>query len=185
MTTPAPRSRGRRRARRALIALLVVTVVSALTLDRLFWQPSSDSPAQADAVVVIGGAGDRLAEAEKLIDEHYATTLVATNSIVDPAGGCPKVQARTHGTLICFIPKPFSTRGEARGVASLVKQHGWSSILLVLSTTQATRARIRSRRCYHAEMRVITVGVPSSSLVHLTLYEGGALLKAEFVERGC
>ena len=62
----------------------------------------------------------------------------------------------------------------------------WHQIIVVMRTTQATRARLRIGRCYPG--RVLEVGVTPSGLwdwVHGIIYEWGALVKALVLQRSC
>jgi hypothetical protein len=88
--------------------------------------------------------------------------------------------------LICRRPDPYSTRGEARLITALAHQYGWHSLLVVTSDDQATRARVRLRRCWDGGLRVLTVGAsPWWRLPYTTVYEAAALVKAEVWQRGC
>ena len=51
--------------------------------------------------------------------------------------------------MICFVPNPGTTQGEARATAKLAREHKWRQIIVVSGTPQTTRARIRFDRCTH------------------------------------
>jgi hypothetical protein len=98
---------------------------------------------RAAAIIVLGGNGagpeDR---GIRLAKEGYATTLVF--SLV-PSQTCAH-SAITKITVLCFRADPQTTQGEARSIAALAHRHHWNRILVVMSTTQASRARLRIGR---------------------------------------
>jgi len=157
-----------------LVALAVATAV-------LFVWPSTDQPRPADAIVVLGGDGARLATGVALVREGIAPTLaVSVGSLYDPC-------FRQHEpfTLICFRAQPLTTQGEARWLAAAAKAMGWHNVLVVVSKPQATRARVRIRRCYRGNLQVVAVHVGVRRTLADAVYEWAALLKAETVQRGC
>ena len=62
--------------------------------------------------------------------------------------------------VVCFLPRPYSTRGEARGFARLARAHGWHSVIVVTSTYHVRRARMLFKRCFDG--RVEAVGAEPS-----------------------
>ena len=159
----------------------------AATARWLVW-PTQDRPTHADAIVVFGGDGDRFGEAVTLAQAGYASTLVVS---IDKYPGSPCDQgASTYGLsssieLICFLPDPFTTRGEARYLADLSNQRGWSHVIVVTNTAQATRAKIRIDRCWGGDLDFISVRPDFRRSVRDVIHEWGALGKALLFERSC
>ena len=87
--------------------------------------------------------------------------------------------------LICFDPDPGDTRGEAEFVGRLAKTYHWSSVVLVTTRAQDTRARIVVGRCFSGPIYVITGSLPLGSWLHQIAYEWGALFKALVLHRSC
>jgi uncharacterized SAM-binding protein YcdF (DUF218 family) len=89
-------------------------------------------------------------------------------------------------SIICFIPHPLTTQGEARAVARLARTHNWRQIILVPGIPQTTRARIRFDRCYHGTL-LFDPASPGGlgEWIHNVIYEWGALIKALALQRGC
>src|SRR5436305_11321179 len=117
-----------RRVVLAAVGLLVVAWVAATAV--LFLWPGEDSPRQASAVVVLsGGRKPRLDKALELMRRHVAPVLVISDGR-DPLW--PKANRLCAGhasfTVVCFKPKPYSTRGEAEEVARLAARRRWRSI---------------------------------------------------------
>ena len=125
----------------------------------LFVWPREDVPRHPDAVVVLSGSrAERLPKALRVRAATGARTLVIS-------GGFDRKwrQARAYCTgrvrasfrVICFTPRPNSTRGEAKEVARLARRHGWRSIAVVTSTYHVFRARLLFRRCYPGRLAVV------------------------------
>jgi uncharacterized SAM-binding protein YcdF (DUF218 family) len=87
--------------------------------------------------------------------------------------------------LICFNPDPGTTRGEAEALGRLAKQYRWSSVVLVTTSFQDTRARMMAKRCFGGSTYVVTAPLPASSWPYQIAYGWGALLKAMVVDRAC
>jgi uncharacterized SAM-binding protein YcdF (DUF218 family) len=168
------------RRRRSLIGAAICAVVVVAT-GILFWSPASSRPRKADAVVVFGGAGARDEEGERLVREGIAPILAeSVNTTYDP---CYRQQARFP--VICFRPQPLTTQGEARWLAATARTRGWHRVVVVVSVPQATRARLRIRRCYSGELQIVTVHLSVASMLANAVYEWGATSKALTLQRGC
>jgi len=87
--------------------------------------------------------------------------------------------------VVCFEARPYNTRGEARGVARLAREHGWTRIVVVSSTFHLTRVKLLFQRCYSG--RLWLVGAPLSwwRLPQEWGSETGKLAVQLTVERGC
>jgi hypothetical protein len=168
----------------AAVVVLVLAFV-ALTL-RLFVYPDLNAPQRSDAIVVLGGNGaGPFDEGVALARQHDAPTIVL--SLV-PGYAChgsvlPEVPA-VH--LLCFRADPLSTQGEGRAIARLAALHHWKRVIVVMPTSQATRARLRIGRCYPGQ--VLEVGVTPPGLwswMRGITYEWPSLLKALVVQPSC
>lgn len=149
------------------------------------WFPRSDAPGTADVVFVLGGTNMnvRVRTGADLVRQGHAPYLVVSRS--DPDHRCEEFADLAGTEMECDRPEPFTTQGEARLIARLAREHGWHSIIAVVSDEQATRARIRLRRCWSGGLRVVTVSTPLTSVPYTTLYETAAMVKAEVLQRGC
>lgn len=182
-----------RRARRVVVSvglvLVALLVLGTVTTYRLFVWPPTDTPTQADAVVVFAGAdGERQAEGARLVQEGVAPVLVVSD------GGRPQLEkyrvCRTPGQVkvICFSPDEDDTRSEAQEFARLAAENDWRSLVMVTSVTHVERAHLLLTRCYDGQVQ--TVGTP---LRNDHSYETGlqiahewvALVRAWTLERGC
>jgi len=185
------RSRGvlagwRRLSRTARIALrtalALILIFAAMTARLLVW-PAQGMPAQVSAIVMLAGPGVRLPVALQLADERRAPVLVVSQGYDGYGSPCPP---RPPGVqLICFDPKPPTTRGEAEYIGRLTKKYHWTSLVVVTSPPQATRARMLIERCFAGAVYSATGPLPMRSWPYQIAYGWGALAKALFVERTC
>jgi uncharacterized SAM-binding protein YcdF (DUF218 family) len=146
--------------------------------------PRSNAPVNSDAFVVLGGDtfATRLAAGLELAQAYPDSTLVVST----PGGRkqCPSRQVPLS-RLICFVPDPSTTRGEARMAAKLAVENGWKSMTVVTTADQVWRARLRFDRCWSGDLRVVQA--PTSGWVRIREipYEMGATVKAEVFQRSC
>ena len=166
-----------RRWRRRVVVLLLLIVVAATV--GLFVLPRTDAPHHVDAVVVLGGQGDRRGEGVRLVRAGFAKQLVVST----PGQGCPAAGSLPGIRVRCFSPDPRTTQGEARYTAALVRSEGWHSIIVVSTTDQVTRARLRFRRCTNVTAGY--VATPPTNWPRSIAYEWGALVKALALQRSC
>ena len=175
--------------------LVVAGLAAAVTTWRWFVRPPVDGPIAADAIVMLGGSGDRFERAVALAEAGYADVVVISDP-VDPdepytARGwfCRNDGGRAGYPVhdyeaICFDPATDTTRGEVRWVAELAEERGWDRIDLVTSTDQATRARMLLARCWDGEVASVTVPSREPQAWRIA-YEWGAMARATIQRRGC
>ena len=90
-----------------------------------------------------------------------------------------RVRPPTPGVkLICFDPDPGNTRGEAEFAGRLAKKYHWTSVVLVTTRAQDTRARILVGRCFSGPVYVVAGSLPLGDWPYQIAYEWGALIKA-------
>jgi uncharacterized SAM-binding protein YcdF (DUF218 family) len=177
-------SLARSRRRRVVAAAVVVVVLAVAALDaRLFIVPKSDAAANSDAFVVLGGDTFtiRLEAGLKLAREYPDSTLVVSTPgrTRCPRGFLPRSR------LICFDPEPSTTQGEAREATELAIAHGWTSMTVVTTADQVWRARLRFSRCWDGDLRVVQAPTSTWVRIRSVLYEMGATMKAEVLQRSC
>jgi hypothetical protein len=150
----------------------------------LFVWPSLDpiKGVRADAILVMGGPGPRLQVALKLAKEHAAPVMLV--SVASERWNCPDLGV--PGVRVeCFRPDPFSTQGEARYAGEQARLHDWQSLIVVSSVPQATRARLRVRRCFPGSVKVVAARPSIATWAYGVIYEWGALAKALLWQRSC
>lgn len=155
----------------------------AVVTGRLFVWPAQGMPSRVSAIVMLAGPGDRLNTALRLARQHRAAVLVVSQGQHGYGGPCP---AATPGVkLICFDPDPGNTRGEAEFAGRLAKKYHWTSVVLVTSRAQDTRARIVVSRCFPGRLFVVTAPLNLGDWPYQVAYEWGALFKAVALYRNC
>ena len=89
--------------------------------------------------MVLGGNGaGPFDEGVALARAHDAPTLVLS---LGPRYSCGRSLPEDPSVhLLCFRANPLSTRGEGRAIAHLAALHHWNQVIVVMPTTQATRA---------------------------------------------
>jgi uncharacterized SAM-binding protein YcdF (DUF218 family) len=183
-TATPPASRRTRRIE--LVLLAVVIVVAAVLTARLFvWPELAPLPAHADAIIQLGGPGNRRIVALNLAHQGRAP-VVAISVSDDEINTSWCHRGEFDGvSVICFHSDPFTTRGEAHDVAELAQQHGWHSIILVTTPDQAWRASVRVGRCYPGEITVATARLPWYRWPIQIEYQWAATVKAYTIETTC
>jgi uncharacterized SAM-binding protein YcdF (DUF218 family) len=181
--TRFPPLRHPRRLRAAILVVAVLIVAFVVASVVLFIEPATNTPAHADAVIVLAGENNdaRISKGIQLVRAGYAPRL-----FVSAPGhqSCPK--SRPSVSITCFDPNPSTTQGEARFAASLATQHHWHRIIVVSGTQQVTRARIRFDRCYRGSILMVPADPGGlGSWIGTVIYEWGALPKALLLQRGC
>lgn len=169
--------------RRVFAAIVAVVVAFGVITARLFVWPAQGMPTSVGAIVMLAGPGNRLPVALQLAREHRASVLVVSRGWKGYGGPCPAPIPDVK--LICFEPDPPNTRGEVEFIGRLARQYHWTSIALVTTRGQDTRARMLLKRCFGGSAYVITASIPLSDWPYEIAYQWGALVKALIVDRTC
>lgn len=176
-----PPWRPRRRLALALLTAIVVALI-AVTLPLFVWPPQG-SPARVDAIIMLNGPGDRLHTAELLAWSHRAPFLVVSSNSRFPGSSCA---AKIPGVMvICFDPRPSTTRGEAEFIGRLAQRYRWRTVVLVTITPQITPGRIWLNRCMSARVYAVAAPLRGWAWPLLVAYEWGATIRAEVFHRVC
>ncbi len=168
-----------------LVLLLVFCILTAV----LFVYPDLNPPQRSDAIVVLGGHGvPAFDKGVELAQQGYAPDLVLS---LQPWQTCSSYQFLLAVRLpkvkvSCFTANPQTTQGEARSIASYAKKLHWKRVIVVLPTTQATRARLRIGRCYSGQVLEVAYSPQGiGEWLAQFAYEWGALFKAIVLQPGC
>jgi uncharacterized SAM-binding protein YcdF (DUF218 family) len=140
-------------------------------------------PAHVDAIVVPGGSGDRIDAAVKLAKADRARYLVLSEGMPIPQQFCGTRIGSAE--VLCFMPNPDTTQGEAEGIARLGEKYSFQSIVLVTTPDQLWRAKLRFRRCYSGQIYGVTTPLPRSLWPKMIVYQWAATVKAVLVNRSC
>jgi hypothetical protein len=180
----AHRGRHPRRPRRLHVLIAVgaglVAAYFGITLA-YFVESTLGVVPRPQVVVVLDGYGNRDARGIAIaLADHVPTLAVSW----PPYASCPP--PRSDLLILCFVPNPVSTQGEARAVARLARLHHWNRLVVVAGTTQIVRARLYLERCYSG--RIAFNGVDPTGFFDW-MYEIGysqiALARALVWQSGC
>jgi uncharacterized SAM-binding protein YcdF (DUF218 family) len=161
---------------------LLYAAGAALAGARLVVGPRLDVPVAADAVVALDGDRPRrVAAAVSLAASGVAPVLV----LVRGDAVAPELLGARNlpFDVLSFVPEPSTTRGEARGVARLVREHGWRRIVVVTSTYHVTRARLIFARAVDCDLRFTSAGARRAQLPSRVLSEWAKLVLALTLRR--
>jgi hypothetical protein len=181
----AGKPRRRRWRWRFVAAALVICITVSAATARLFVWPVQGMPAHVSAIVMLNGPGDRLDTAEDLAWQHRASFLVVSRPTPYWGHGSVCAPAIPRVKVICFVPSPATTQGEAEFVGRMVAKYHWTSVVLVTTTPQDSRARLRVERCFSGPVYVVTTSLPLSAWPYEIAYEWTATIKALTFQRGC
>jgi uncharacterized SAM-binding protein YcdF (DUF218 family) len=171
----------------AIVAVLVVALCVLTAV--LFVYPDLNAPERSDAIVVLGGHGaPALDRGVELAREGLAPDLVLS---LQTWMHCAQYKSYLaprlpHTHLMCFTANPQTTQGEARSIKRLARQLDWKRILVVVPTTQASRARLLIGRCYPGQ--VLEVGFPPEGIgewLSQFAIQWGAMAKALVLKPTC
>jgi uncharacterized SAM-binding protein YcdF (DUF218 family) len=175
------------RRKRVWIPLLVLVVLIAATARWFVW-PRTDAVDRADAVVVFdGGQGERMHTARTLMARGIAPALVvSTGQELDPGDGDGLCTEPQSFEVLCFTPRPDTTRGEAQAVGEIARRRSWDTVALVTSTYHVSRARMLVERCYRGQLVVVAASPPGGPFAWVgnVAHEWGGSVEA-IIERGC
>jgi uncharacterized SAM-binding protein YcdF (DUF218 family) len=161
-----------------------LVVIGAMTARYLVWPDLRPLPAKVDAIVELGGLGDRDGAALALARQGRAKYLV--QSTVPAEAGTDKCLPPVPDvTILCFHPDPATTRGEAEYIGLVGRQLNWTSVIVVSSPDQAKRAELRVTRCFPGEVYLATTPLPPLDWLTQVPYQWAAFGKALFVETDC
>lgn len=148
--------------------------------------PPEDHPRHADVVVVLSGSHDRLPKGLELMRRGVAPVLVISDGAVP---GWPAANHLCRGgatfRVLCFHANPYSTRGEARFAAALMKRRGWKRVVVVTSRYHVLRARMDFRRCVDGDVDGVGASTSLGKWIAGVVQEWPKLGYALVLAQGC
>jgi hypothetical protein len=185
-TVQAPQQTWLRRLRLCTIVTLIVVLVAFGTVTaRWFIWPQHGMPRRVDAIVMLNGPGDRLDTALDLAWAHRAPTIVISRPTWYWGHGSVCAPKIPRVKVICFVPKPATTRGEAEFAARLARQYHWRSVVLVAVAPQDTVARLRLGRCFSGRIYVVNAPLTAPEWLDEIARQWGSTIKALALQRTC
>lgn len=176
-----------------LVTGAAVAVFSVLISGSAILHPRSDSPARADAIVVVAGArDDRYAYARRLAEEGVSESILVSRpadlnsksaALIDRfcASGDFSSRGGLRVSAECFTPIVATTEGEATTATRIARDRGWRSLLVVTYWGHVSRVRIYFEQCFDGAVYVTETPEPNPmSRRHALLHETGGYVKAFF-----
>jgi uncharacterized SAM-binding protein YcdF (DUF218 family) len=177
------------RVRIVLGVIAVLLAAFCVMTALLFVFPDLNAPERSDAIVVLGGHGvPAFDKGVELAKDGYAPNLVL--SLQDWQSCAPYRELLalplSKVRVLCFKANPQTTQGEARSIEADAKRLGWKRIIVVMPTTQASRARLRIGRCYSGQLLEVAYSPGSiGDWLAEFAYEWGAMVKAVVLQPSC
>ena len=178
--------------RGALVVMALVVAVGVAggivlgwrLLDGIRHPAATPMSGQADAVVVFAGEERRFALGRDLVEAGQAPVLVLSAARLPAlvAGWCDEQPVDFE--VVCVVPDPTSTSGEASAFAALASERGWGSLLGVTGDYHAQRAGLLLSRCFDGELSWALVDWPTPSW-SLTWSEGTKTAGDWLLSRSC
>jgi uncharacterized SAM-binding protein YcdF (DUF218 family) len=165
--------------------LSAVAATAGIMTARLLIWPQQGMPSHVDAIVMLDGSGDRLDRALGLAWAHRAPVIVISRGSPRWGHGSVCAPKIPRVKVICFDPRPKTTRGEAEFAGRLASRYHWHSVALVATNPQDTVARLRFGRCLRARIYVINASLPAAQWPYSIAYEWGSTIKALMLQRSC
>ena len=150
---PASRRRGRSRMRAGLWTVLAATM---LWFGGLVWyaslipRPGAPSPMKSEAIVVLTGGSDRMAEGLRLLEGGFGRKLFVSGVYHRvEVKELLRVAKKNPGELECCIELGYTadnTAGNARETAAWMDKEGFRSLRLVTASYHMPRSLIEFHR---------------------------------------
>lgn len=172
--------------------MVMLLFLNGATGTILFANARADQLKRVDAIVVLSGDHDgREAYGLQLAEQGYAgTVLISRSNNSNDAVYTRACQKRADINVICRVPTPLTTRGEAIMSRELAEQYGWKSILVVSWRYHLPRARKIFDQCFTSPSRsAVFRDVPRQYAFSVAqwqytyLYQYGGWVKADIL--GC
>lgn len=166
---------------RSVVLAVMLTGVGVIALQASIRSVPNDPVRPVDAIVVLASLQDRLDRGLALLDEGVAPLLILSEGTRE----WPQAQALCDSErvdVICFVPDPDSTRGEAQIIGQIASDRSVESIALVTSQSHMRRASRWLNRC--TDLEVVHQPV-SDRPEHNAVREWLATLESLTVERRC
>ena len=185
-----------------VIVLTVCYGVGFMTvhLVKIVW-PRSEHVGRPDAVVVFAGGEQQVREATAvnlIVDDLGATghkpVLVLSLGGEETVGNrevdavCERASNRilppsADVEVMCIVPDPPNTSGEAAAFAALAEREGWSRLVGVSSQYHVERVGLWLDRCSSARVSVAPARVQPR--LGAVIHELGGIIYATAVDRTC
>ncbi|MGW0042435.1 YdcF family protein [Rhodococcus sp. NPDC003348] len=171
--------------------VVISLLIAAMTAGGVpvYVHPQIDPLRPADAVIVLGGADwSRYPYGIELAQNGWAPQVIFSNPAGVSDNWMAKACAEPHPDfeLLCFVPDPPTTRGEAKELNRLAEQYHWNHVIVVTFTPHISRARFILERCFDGELTMVASPgeISSPRWFYEYAYQSVGYLKA-VLQPGC
>ena len=170
--------------RRTVAVTAIVVGIALAASVPVYVLPVQHPITSADVVYSIGVERWRIEAAVDLIETGASDTLVVSRPHWMWVDECELPQ---DFAVICADPDPFTTRGEAAYLQTLMQDNGWHSAIVVTRTPHVTRTQLLMDRCVDGDVNVVgrSTGMTPLDWAYQYLYQTAAFVKLAFVTPGC
>ncbi len=151
------------------VVLAILAVLGVLYLLRgpilralgNFWVVD-EAPVPADALIILGDdnfSAERASRAAEMYRARWAPRIVASGRYLRPYASVADLMHRDllergvpEQAIVRFPHRAASTREEAAALRDLLRQRGWTTVLIVTSNSHTRRARYIIRNVFGPEM---------------------------------
>jgi uncharacterized SAM-binding protein YcdF (DUF218 family) len=180
-----------------LIFLLVCAATLYLLRNPLLeaagaWWVRGDSPAHADAILVLGGdnmSGDSARRASDLYRAGWAPVVVPSGRYLRPYFSVAELMERDleHDgvpakAIVAFPNHATGTVDEAAALRGLCRSQGWRRVLVVTSSYHTRRARYIFRRLFRPGIEVRVIVAPDQEYDPAAWWRSRQSVKFFFLE---
>jgi uncharacterized SAM-binding protein YcdF (DUF218 family) len=166
--------------------IAAVAAVLAAVCVSLYVTPATDSPVKADAILVLGPPLEpRIQTAYRLAEAGVSDkVIVSIPNDRAPSSGklafCPAPPKDIE--VACFIPSPFTTKGEAAYVQEMYDRGQLGTVVVVTQAPHILRARLIFSRCFSGRAEFVADDSHRSLLgwLYEFAYQTAAMVPAIF-----
>lgn len=148
----------RRRIPRLVVLVCLLLIAGVIGGIPVYVRPQIDRLRHADAILILGGAGDaRYPFGLDLGLKGWAPTVVVSNPMAPEDTSLADYCATRHPglDLHCFVPDPATTKGEGRELRRLAAQQGWRTVIVVTFRPHISRARFILEHCFDGDLVMV------------------------------
>jgi uncharacterized SAM-binding protein YcdF (DUF218 family) len=167
---------------RTSVSLLVAFVLWTGVCYQVVQNPAVVThPVAADAIIVLGPSTNaRTDTAMALVQQGLSHNLVLSN-----VGGYSRATRLCNDppagwSVVCFVPDPGTTRGEAQYVQRLAAEHDWTNLIVVTSRVHVSRARLILKRCLSGRLQMVAAheSISPAQWAYQYVYQSAGFLRA-------
>lgn len=167
------------------IGLLVVAagamILAFVVGIPIFVYPPQDPTEDVDMVLVLGPPTvDRFDRAVEISSQNGHVPIVLSVGVEWAPGRERELQTCRQARVECFVPDPFTTKGEAKLLRTLMADRQGADVAIITSAPHLVRSRYIFERCFGESVSLVSVPFEGTltDLLHQYAYQTAAMVKA-------